>query len=218
MDATPDGAAALMGVRDYARRVGLNPSTISRQIRKGAIPNRGTRDRPLIDPAEADQARANNLQHLKARNRGGPLGYERSLEEADAAREPPPIEEQDAKPDATERADSDRRTDGPRKPGLTQAVTAEKAVRTQLLLLDLEERNKTLCDVAGVEQAAAIAIDELHALLAQRNRDLAERVARESDPNVIEQQLAESDRDILARWARTLTQEIEREESDAKTA
>lgn len=50
---------------EYARRRGLNKSTISRQVRDQIIPTHG--ERRLIDPAEADLARENNTDPTRGR-------------------------------------------------------------------------------------------------------------------------------------------------------
>ncbi len=207
MDAAPATGAQLVGVRAYARMIGVTPGTISRQVASGAIPNRGTRDKPLIDPEEATKARARNLNPLKARRRGAVLGYERSLAEHDAQLMPP-TDDQDEALDAVARADSDRHEAASPVPRLAQAATAEKAIRAQLLQLELEEKKGTVCDVAGVERGAAMAVADLHDALRQRNRELAERVARLTDPAAIEALLAESDRVVLARWAAALNNKL----------
>ncbi len=49
----------LVSMAGYARSRGLNPSTISRQVRNGLIPVHG--EKRLIDPEEADEIRARNL-------------------------------------------------------------------------------------------------------------------------------------------------------------
>jgi hypothetical protein len=46
---------------EYARKRGLSPSTITRQIRSGAIPSKGG----WVNPITADEARANNLNPAK---------------------------------------------------------------------------------------------------------------------------------------------------------
>jgi hypothetical protein len=47
----------LLTMRAYARRTGVNVSTISRQVADGTIPVVYARGRRWIDPFEADQAR-----------------------------------------------------------------------------------------------------------------------------------------------------------------
>src|SRR5690349_20190328 len=75
----------LVGVREAARALGLNASTVSKQVRKGIIPNHGTDTAPLINVAEAKVKRAERLNPLKARNRGGAMGYEQTLLENERA-------------------------------------------------------------------------------------------------------------------------------------
>lgn len=58
---------ALLGVRAAAAALGLAPSTVSRQLAAGIIPNRGTVEQPLIDVAEAAAARADRIDHGKAK-------------------------------------------------------------------------------------------------------------------------------------------------------
>ncbi len=48
----------LLSMRAYARRIGVNVSTISRQVADGVIPIRHEQGRKGIDPDEADAARA----------------------------------------------------------------------------------------------------------------------------------------------------------------
>jgi hypothetical protein len=57
-----------VGVSEYARRAGLNKSTVSRQIASGIIPVVGHdgRGRPLIDPEVADTARARYVEQMKS--------------------------------------------------------------------------------------------------------------------------------------------------------
>jgi len=52
-------AQELVSMREYARRSGLNVSTVSREVKSGLIPVHGSRR--LIDPEEADQRRGRHL-------------------------------------------------------------------------------------------------------------------------------------------------------------
>lgn len=63
----------LMGVREAARAIGVNASTISRQIAKGIIPNRGTAERPMVSLSEARHARSTGLDVSKQRGATSPL-------------------------------------------------------------------------------------------------------------------------------------------------
>jgi DNA-binding transcriptional regulator YhcF (GntR family) len=48
----------VLSMRSYARRIGVNVSTISRQVADGVIPVHCEQGRKVIDPDEADEARA----------------------------------------------------------------------------------------------------------------------------------------------------------------
>ena len=52
---------------EYARRAGVNKSTINRQVRDGLIPTHGPRK--LIRPAEADEARRNNTDPSRGKHK-----------------------------------------------------------------------------------------------------------------------------------------------------
>jgi hypothetical protein len=69
-----DIMAELVSLSEYARRRGLNKSTISRQVRDGFIPTRDGK----INPVEADRARAENLDPSRGgscRSAGLLLGF-----------------------------------------------------------------------------------------------------------------------------------------------
>lgn len=51
----------IVGIREAARELGKSPSTISRQVRNGLIPNRGTDTEPKVSIAEARSARSAGL-------------------------------------------------------------------------------------------------------------------------------------------------------------
>lgn len=55
----------LISMAQYARKIGVNRSTICRQVKAGIIP---LRSGGKIDPAEADQCREEQLQPNPARN------------------------------------------------------------------------------------------------------------------------------------------------------
>ncbi|HEY3909454.1 MAG TPA: hypothetical protein VGM07_06145 [Stellaceae bacterium] len=60
----------LVGVNEAGRRLGVDAGQVSRQIKAGIIPNRGTADRPLVNVDEARQARAIGLDRSKQRGPG----------------------------------------------------------------------------------------------------------------------------------------------------
>src|SRR5262245_23925645 len=72
-DSITAGDAQLLGVRAAARELKLNPSTISRQIAAGIIPNRGTSEVPMVDLKEARTAREAHLDRSKQRGPSAPL-------------------------------------------------------------------------------------------------------------------------------------------------
>lgn len=168
---------ALVTVSEAARLLGVNKSTVSRQLGR-VFPNRGTAERPLIDPEEARAGRA-KLNTLKARNRGPELGYEELVEQPAA--------------DAPEERPAAKTT------ALAGAHAEEKRVRAELLKLQLAEKLGQTCDRAGVEEGAREMAGALQELLSRRNRSLAESLAGMADPNEIEIMLEEADGQLLER-------------------
>ena len=63
----------LLGVREAARELGVNPSTVSRQLRAGILPNRGSERAPKVCLSEARAARERNLDQSKRRGPEAPL-------------------------------------------------------------------------------------------------------------------------------------------------
>lgn len=83
----------LVGIREAARRLRargqpIDASTISRQVRSGVIPNRGSAGRPLVDPDEVVSARAAWLDPAKQRL-AAPATSNPQLDTAGAAGAPP---------------------------------------------------------------------------------------------------------------------------------
>ena len=66
-------AAELVGINEAGRRLGIDPSVVSRQVKSGVIPNRGSAERPLVDIEEARRGRADNLDPSKRRGPTAPL-------------------------------------------------------------------------------------------------------------------------------------------------
>ncbi|MBZ5620053.1 MAG: hypothetical protein LAQ69_15210 [Acidobacteriia bacterium] len=81
----------LVSQRAYAKMRGLHPSTISRQVRSGAIPSHDG----LIDPNEADAARAANLDPIRGRRKQQASAA--SDPASDATGAPPPFSESHAR-------------------------------------------------------------------------------------------------------------------------
>lgn len=57
----------IVGVREAARQLKVNASTISRQVRAGIIPNRGTDREPKVSVTEAKNARETGLDPAQQR-------------------------------------------------------------------------------------------------------------------------------------------------------
>ena len=120
----------LLTVADYARHAGIHRSTVSRQVKSGVIPNRAPPGaRPLIDPVEADTARATGLDHGKRRERG----------------------------EAPAKAPSSKPRDGdaaPAPPTFSEARIQREQAQAGLAELNLETRAGRLVNRAAVEAAA----------------------------------------------------------------
>jgi|SRR5262245_30824789 len=62
-----EAPADVVGIREAARALNLSPSTLSRQVSDGKIPNRGTADAPKVSLAEVQKAREDNLDASQQR-------------------------------------------------------------------------------------------------------------------------------------------------------
>lgn len=88
-----DGAPNdVVGIREAAKALGVNASTISRQVAKGVIPNRGASGAPKVSIDEARRARATNLDPSQQRapepspSTSGTFSSHRSAHEAAKAK------------------------------------------------------------------------------------------------------------------------------------
>jgi hypothetical protein len=88
-----DAPMDIVGIREAARTLKLSASTLSRQVRSGIIPNRGTPQSPKVSLAEVKTARAENLDPAQQRQSttvkpaaSGYQGHRSDLEEAKAAK------------------------------------------------------------------------------------------------------------------------------------
>lgn len=153
-EASEPAAAELVGVNEAARRLGIDPSQVSRQIKAGIIPNRGTADRPLVDVEEARQARAVGLDRSKQRGPGAPLF---------AAPSPA------AGADASSSAQRDNET--------YQAARARReAVAAQMAEIDLALRKGELIVAAAATREWSTALNELIAAIERFILDLPEKL------------------------------------------
>lgn len=188
--------AGLMGVREAARAINVNASTITRYLRQHPELNRGGAGRPLVDLDELKRHRTENVNAVMSGNHGGRL-----LGEPPAVAPPP-------EPEPEEHED-ERRSIGPRKPSYADAKTVAEATRARLAQLELARRLKQVVSRAEVEQALLEAGQTLRQLLAARARSIAEDLSALNDPREITARLDEEDRACLERIADALASALE---------
>ena len=137
----------LVGMREAARRLAQNPSTVSRQIATGIISDHGRVDAPLIDVEEARAARAARAGHL---DRSKQCGSETPLYTGDgpaAAHLTEPDE--DANEDDEETVGSV--STAAKRPSYTTARTAREGYQAKLAQFEYVERIGRLVDEGAVE-------------------------------------------------------------------
>lgn len=137
----------LLSISAYAARVDVNKSTISRQVAAGKIPIAGhdKHGRPLIDPRQADAARANNLNPLMARN--VPPADERIAALPGA----PSVDDGD-EPDLLSAGERRSPAGSPTKTGaLTAAHAADKSLSVMLKRLALGQQTGELISAADAK-------------------------------------------------------------------
>ncbi len=71
----------LVGIRECARRLEVDPSTISRNVSAGIIRNHGTDEAPLVNVEEARRDREAFLDPTKRGNHAGRLAGEDAAED-----------------------------------------------------------------------------------------------------------------------------------------
>ena len=171
-----------MGVREAARELGVNPSTVSRQLRAGIIPNRGSERAPKVLLSEARAARERNLDQSKQRGPESPLF-------ASAGSVAPPedsVDEPEA-PASTSRREID----------YSRARTVREGYLAKSAQLDLEERLGNLLDRAETVDAFFTLGQSLREAMERRAPELAARLLGISDLNQLTAILAEEDRKLL---------------------
>jgi hypothetical protein len=167
----------------FARRIGRDKSTISRQIRAGKIPQDAVREqggRVLVHiqaGAAALQANVNSL--LSRAEAPATLGLV-----------PPPA------PADTDDPLEARAPSRP-PPSLNMAATAEKAIKAQLLRLELEQRRGRLLDKAEVYEAFLQVGLLLRAKLENRRQALAQDMVGITDQAELAARLAQADDEAL---------------------
>jgi hypothetical protein len=162
----------LVGVRECARQIGLNPSTISRQVAAGIIPNHGSEDAPRVSVAEARAARQENLDLTRRR-------IPRARLRDDAAADKDAAAGQDAAEDAADDDLPDAPAAGEtrRGPSFSATRTAREGYQAKLLQLDYEQRIGNLLDKSEVYDAFFALGTLLRDALETRRQRLASRFA-----------------------------------------
>lgn len=162
----------LVGVRECARRLGVNASTISRQVAKGIITNRGTPDAPLIDMATVEAERAAGLDQSKQRGVEAPLFSDRPAAAPSAVAAEPEASEVDDDEPPPANAEQARA-----KLKYTDARTYREGYAAKLAELQYRREIDELVGAAGAEQgyadAGRILRDRLLSLPAQLAASLA---------------------------------------------
>jgi DNA-binding MarR family transcriptional regulator len=178
-----DGGATLTGVRDAARVLGVNPSTISRQLDKfvaaGLVEVQERDGKKLFPLEDYRRAAAQATNPLMARQGGAAI--ELGLATPPASRAP----QAPAAPAAP----------------LATAATAHKAIQAQLLNLELAEKTGRVVSrdavAAAIQTAARELRDTLQALPARLKGELASM----TDPAEIQRALDKAIKDSLAQMA-----------------
>ena len=178
---------SLVGIRECARELGVNASTVSRQVRAGIIPNRGTKDAPLVLVSEARGARRRNLDQSKQRGPGAPLFA-------------PADQEGDSTADVQSEAEDEPRAHGEgKRSGLdfNKARTAREGYQARLAQIELEDRLGNLLDRAETVDAFFTLGTALREALERRAPELAARLDGVADLNARTGLILEDDRRLL---------------------
>lgn len=160
----------LVGIREAARQLGVNASTISRQVAAGVIPNHGGDGSPLVDPEEARSARQLNLDPSKRRGVGSPLSLHPTPQDI---------------------------TSSPRGSGYQVSRAEREGYDAALKRIELEERLRNLLDKGEVTEAAFAIGQVLREMIERRQPTLAARLAGVIDVGTIAAILVEEDRRLL---------------------
>lgn len=182
----------LVGVSEAARLIGVNKSTLSRQVKKGIIPNRGTEKRPLVNVAEVIEARRNNVDTSKSATPGLGLRAETvvAVESADIASAAAPAETQS-------------RLD------FNTARTASAAVDAKLKQLEYAKQTGLVVEKLTVEREAFSTARSLRDRLLAMPARIAGELAVMTDEREIIARLRAALRDVLADASEELKQNIQ---------
>jgi hypothetical protein len=184
-----------VGVREAAKGLGINASTVSRYLARHPELNRSGDGPPRVLLSELRLHRSDNVNEVMSGNHAGRL-----FGEAEADADPVAITS------ARERHLQSAPSSG--VPGYAHAKTARETIQARRSLLALETDLKLVVSRRLVEDAAAEAGMALREGMAARNRDLSNRIATMADPHEIKAVLDEADTALLARIADALDRRI----------
>ncbi len=169
---------ALVGISEAAKLLGVNKSTVSRQVAKGIIPNHAEPGRPpLVDPDEARLARTQNIDTSKSATPG--LGLRQDMFSA-----PPAPSGQSEMSLADEDEDEAAGADDPvdrEKLSYNTARTASVAVQAKRSQAEYLREIGQLVATADVERAAQDHARSLRDRLLALPNQVAGLLASESD-------------------------------------
>lgn len=183
MDATME---IPIGVRQAARELSLNPSTVTRYLQSFPELRRGDASRPLVLISELRRHRAGNVNDTMSGNHAGRL-----------LDDDPPDEEFEDEAASERRSPNGVHGADSAGPGYRQARTARETIQARLGQIQLEERLARLVSRSEVEDAASEAGMMLRDQLGRRNRELSARLARMTDAAEIAAALDASDQEML---------------------
>jgi hypothetical protein len=168
--------ADLVNITECARLLGVNKSTISRQVNSGVIPNHGSGTSPMVSVIEARSARERGLDRSKQRGAGAPL----------FASPAPPAPEADAE------------TIKPKEPLTYQvARTAREGFDARLAQLKFERECGELLYKTEVVDACFNIGQSLREMMERRRVAIAGRLSGVTDINAINGILSEEDDKLL---------------------
>ena len=209
MEAQPV-AAQLVGVREAARQIGVNASTITRQVQLGIIPSVPSARGPLIDVAAARQARADNLDPSMRRARRESVSPPVVAGNGERRSPPPqPPGPGQAQGDLVQRAVAAPAVPTAAAPApLSESSRVEstyqvsraanEAYRAKRAQLEYERELGGVVDRRGAEASGEDIGRALQDALASRREVLAEQLAGLAEPRAVELALEDADRALLA--------------------
>lgn len=188
-------------ISEAARQLNVHKSTISRQVRDGIIPNRGTDSAPMVDVDEAKLARASGLDRSKQRGPDSPLFNASSTIGA-------PVDDDDAAPPAAARGQTG---------GLDyqKARTAREGYQARLAQIELEKQLGGLLDKSEVVDAFFALGAGLREMMDTRRQTLASRLVGVTDVSAIAAILVDEDRKLQQAIAESFERRFVTEAADA---